>query len=89
MEAIWHRIESWFAQHQPQLVKESQSPVSNRELNHLEDRVGFTIPREMEESYKIHNGSWALSMFPEGPLMTIEAIEYEWLRWREVLTEIG
>ncbi|QEG26409.1 SMI1 / KNR4 family protein [Gemmata obscuriglobus] len=43
----------------------------------------------MEQSYKVHDGSWGLWMFPHGggALATIQAIEGEWLRWQEVAAE--
>jgi cell wall assembly regulator SMI1 len=39
----------------------------------------------MEQSYKIHDGSWLLRMFPRGNLHSVQAIEEEWSNWREVL----
>lgn len=84
METIWKRIEAWFANHAPDMLEEFRPPASNRNINHLEDTIGIRLPAELESSYKIHDGSWALRMFPRGNLMGVQAIEQEWLKWREV-----
>ena len=89
MEASWARIEAWLRQHAPEGLAELRPPASNRHINSLEDTTGLRLPTEMERSYKVHDGSWGLWMFPYGggTLATIQAIEGEWLRWREVAAE--
>ena len=82
--AIWTRIEAWFRLNAPEMLEEFQPPVSNRHINLLEDTVGVRLPEDMEQSYKIHDGSWALRMFPDGNLMGILAIIDEWRKWQEV-----
>ncbi|MBN9524458.1 SMI1/KNR4 family protein [bacterium] len=84
VKAIWTRIEAWFRLNAPDMVGEFQPPASNRHINLLEDTVGVRLPEEMEQSYKIHDGSWALRMFPGGNLLGIQGIIKEWRKWQEV-----
>ncbi|HEY1067083.1 MAG TPA: SMI1/KNR4 family protein [Pirellulales bacterium] len=84
MQAVWSRIEAWFQAHAPEALAEFRPPATNRHINHLEDATDLRLPAEMEQSYKIHDGSWALRMFPGGNLMTIQAIEETWSQWAEL-----
>lgn len=82
---IWARIEAWFRRHAPDVLDEFRPPARNRHINHLEDTVGIRLLPEMEQSYKIHDGSWCLRMFPQGNLLSVQGIEEEWQKWREVI----
>jgi cell wall assembly regulator SMI1 len=85
MEAVWARIEAWFRWHAPDVLDEFRPPALNRHINHLENTTGVRLPADLERSYKVHDGSWCLRMFPRGNLLGVQGVEEEWLKWREVL----
>jgi cell wall assembly regulator SMI1 len=93
VEAVWARIAAWLRQHTPDEVENLRPPASNRCLNHLEDTTGLRVPPQMEQSYKIHDGFWVeMFLFGEvygGHLLSLKAIESDWLRWKKVAVECG
>jgi cell wall assembly regulator SMI1 len=93
VEAIWARIEAWLRHNAPGEFENARPPASNRSINRLEDTTGLRLPPQMEQSYKVHDGFWAdLFLFGEvfgGHLLSLQAIESDWLRWRDVSAECG
>jgi cell wall assembly regulator SMI1 len=93
METVWARIEAWLRQHAPDELEHMRPPTSNRRINHLEDTTGLKLPSEMERSYKIHDGCWVgMFLFGKiygGVLSSLQAIESDWMRWRDVSVECG
>jgi cell wall assembly regulator SMI1 len=91
VQAIWARIEAWLRQHAPDELENLRPPASNRRINHLEDTTGLRLPPEMEESYKFYDGCWVeMFLFGSvygGVLSSLQAVESDWLRWREVSAE--
>jgi cell wall assembly regulator SMI1 len=93
VETIWARIVAWLRLHAPDELENLRPPASNRHFNHLEDTTGLRLPLEMEQSYKVYDGCWvAMFLFGNvygGVLSSLQAIESDWLRWREVSAECG
>jgi cell wall assembly regulator SMI1 len=91
MEAIWRRIEAWFRLNAPHALAEFQPGASADTIARAESAIGLRFPEAMRESYRIHNGSGLLRMFPEGRLMELDYpgddIVYHWNEWREMLEE--
>ena len=91
VEAIWARIEAWLRNHAPDELENLRPSASNRRINHLEDTIGLRLTPEMEHSYKVHDGCWVgMFLFGDvygGVLSSLQAVESDWLRWRDVSAE--
>jgi cell wall assembly regulator SMI1 len=91
MEAIWRRIEAWFRLHAPAALSELQPGASADRIAQAESAMGLRFPEAMRASYRIHDGSGLLRLFPEGRLMELvdagNGVVYEWNVWRSILEE--
>src|SRR5947209_19714900 len=87
MDAIWERIEKWFAKNSPDTAFNKVSTES--ELQKLELEIGLLFPNCLRESYKIHNGMEEGAFFGNRHLMTLSEIAYWWKFWTDSLAKGG
>jgi cell wall assembly regulator SMI1 len=71
MKALWERIEAWFSQHAPDNVSLPEG-AKESEIDQAESVIGMRFPLDLRESYKLHNGSNRIWLFPQGYLMPLE-----------------
>lgn len=75
----WQRITAWTAAHFPPGIFQAAVGVSNQKIEALEQTLGVSLPDDLKESYRIHDGS-ADTPFPySGTLLPIEEIGKHWL----------
>lgn len=56
MKNNWKKIEKWFKENEPEILGTFNQSATDEELANLEKVVGFELPKDFIESYKIHNG---------------------------------
>lgn len=56
MKTNWIKIEEWFNENEPEVLDTFNPGATDEELANLEKIVGFELPKDFIESYKIHNG---------------------------------
>ena len=67
----WERIDRWFSDNAADEF-ELAPGASNEEIDRVESEIGLSLPNEMKESYRIHNGSSRLWFFEQGYLMPLD-----------------
>jgi cell wall assembly regulator SMI1 len=87
MESIWKRIEAWLADNGPEVLSSLQAGATDDEISETEAFLEVTFPRDVRDSYRIHNGQLS-----EGPgllesraFLSLDAIQYHWSVWKELL----
>ncbi|MFN3150940.1 SMI1/KNR4 family protein [Bremerella sp.] len=81
----WQRIDAWLSQNAPDVFESLQPGCSEEEIVAVEERLGFDLPIEVRESFKIHNGQ---EMYKTAgplvgePLDPLEYAEASCLSWR-------
>ncbi|WHI47660.1 SMI1/KNR4 family protein [Microbulbifer sp. VAAF005] len=52
----WSRIHIWLKKNAPQIYDALNPPATGTEIEKLESVIGYKLPRDLYELYKIHNG---------------------------------
>ncbi|MBS0260785.1 MAG: SMI1/KNR4 family protein [Planctomycetes bacterium] len=52
----WRRIETWLKDHAPQIFATLRPGASEEELRRIEQTIGQSLPDDVRESYRIHDG---------------------------------
>lgn len=74
----WKRIRAWHKANTPPETFEPAPGASNEELTQLESLIGMKLPREFQESYRIHNGTSGSWLLYFGMLRSLAGIAKEW-----------
>ncbi|MFB7740882.1 SMI1/KNR4 family protein [Streptomyces sp. NPDC056132] len=53
---LWHRFETWLAEHAPEDHASLRLGASKDDVKHLEDGLGFPLHQDMVELLRSHNG---------------------------------
>ncbi len=87
MREGWTRIEFWLATNAPEILHTLQAGASDEEIASMEVLLGVTLPEDMKESYRIHNGQVSESERLMGywELLSLDRIRFEWSCWKELL----
>ncbi len=56
IEAAWERIEDWLAENAPFTLLTLNEGATERDIWAAQSALGFPLPGEIAESYRIHNG---------------------------------
>lgn len=83
----WKRIADWHRQNVSKDHFRLAKGVGKRRFDAFEKALGLLMPEDVRESYSLHNGStWLLN---HGEVMSLEAIEVQWLQLNEWQQEDG
>ena len=87
MEAVWNRIESWLQTHAPKIFDCLQPGVSEQQIQETEAFLGVTLPADVKDSYRLHNGQQLSGpSFIDGwDLLSLDEIQSNWLVWKQLL----
>ena len=83
----WTRLERWFAAHLPEVVEDLRPPATEDELRAVERVIGATLPADVRELYRIHDGQSddATGVFFGLPLLPLAGVVRAWTTWRDVI----
>ncbi|MFF8770470.1 SMI1/KNR4 family protein [Kitasatospora sp. NPDC015120] len=71
----WRLIDGWLAEHAPASRAALRPPASPEAIDRTEEQLGFTLPADLRESLRCHDGdSSYLGVLPCGPLYSTERI---------------
>jgi cell wall assembly regulator SMI1 len=88
VEESWHVIRDWLARHHPTLLPMLHAPADDAAFTSLEDRIGFALPDDFKQSYRIYDGSDETCGPLVGlPLMSLAVIARSWDVWADVADE--
>lgn len=66
MLETWNRLEAWLQANTPWIYERLGPPATEEELRAAEEAMGWTLPEEFKESYRIHNGHIADHLWRKG-----------------------
>ena len=85
---IWNAIERELGVHAPAVLPTLNGPATDRDIERLESTIGYSIPHDVRESLKLHNGQDDPSrlhlLCEAGTLLSVDRILEVW----EMITEI-
>jgi cell wall assembly regulator SMI1 len=94
--ASWSRVESWLRSNWPEALDKLHLGAPEEEIGATERLLGLTLPEEVKQFYRIHNGVDDVGLFPSsdpsdemafGPI-PLEQVRPDWESWKR-LVEIG
>ena len=89
----WKRIENWLKENDPVRAKSLNKPVPEKQLKDAEKKLGISLPADVRESLKIHNGQKGLESFFMSDdmlggsyyLLPIADVVREWKVWIDLV----
>lgn len=88
MKNIFDRIHTQFArlkeQYQSDIDLSLNDGASDEDFAELETVLGFALPDEFKEIYRIHNGSKNENAFVDGEWLSIQQISTDYTMWKEL-----
>lgn len=79
VSATWHRLDQWFV-HNVDVPLSTRAPASEAAIAALEKIVGATMPTDLCESLRVHDGSDGQVRWLVGRLLSAEEIAAYWRR---------
>ncbi|GAA1992781.1 SMI1/KNR4 family protein [Kitasatospora viridis] len=71
----WHLIDGWLAKHAPASRAALRPPASHQAIDRAEERLGFTLPPDLRESLRCHDGDTShFGVLPCDPLYSTQQI---------------
>lgn len=85
--ALWREFEAWLAVHWPEGYADLNPGATDEQLRALEATLGVTLPADIAECLRIHNGQKGMAggLFDNSEFLSTEAIADQWNIWRELL----
>jgi cell wall assembly regulator SMI1 len=94
MQAIWSRIELWLRENAPQVLGTLNPGATKEQIEQIETKLAVALPRDMKESYRIHNGQSVnpvdgsvLVLIDGFELLSLEALAEIWAGWKQMLEQ--
>lgn len=85
---VWDRLETWLENEFPELGDDVQDGATTNDLNAIEKDLGISLPLDVRDSYKLHDGQVSLGkmrgLVYGYPLLDLESIAAETNIWRRV-----
>src|SRR4051794_32648524 len=78
MEELWRRITGWFATNVPPESFHAAKGASVEEVAVTEEILGFPLPKDLRESFLIHNGVDRGAFFLNYSLMSLVSLADAW-----------
>ena len=80
MEEIWKRIETWLAANAPDTLADLRPGASDADVRKAERALSVSLPADLVESYKVHDGQRGGSgpLFGDYALLPLEHAVKEW-----------
>ena len=86
MRNIWARIENWLSTNAPEMIDELLPGASDQEIYQAEKSLGIQFPKDVKESYRIHNGqNESIDNLVLGhQLLSLKEIIRVWKVWKDL-----
>lgn len=88
MLETWRSLERMLRRYYPQKLRSLNGPALTRDLKKLEETIGITLPKQLKDSYRIHDGQTATAinemLYDHEELLSIDHIIREWREWQEM-----
>ncbi len=91
LRRVWQRIARWHREHLPEALRSDDRPreflnpgAEDDALDAIEQAVGVSLPADVRESYRLHNGSRnEYAILPWGyHLLPLAAVAQAWQMWQ-------
>lgn len=87
IEVSWHRIDSWVVQNVPDGLS-VPGGATEESIMRAEQQLGYTLPRELKASYRLHDGSNRIWICEQGYLMPLFRLQNLSRRQRSLFNEV-
>lgn len=86
METLWNRIKAVLQEIAPELLKQLNPGISQKEIEILEAAIGTKLPEDMVAFYKVHNGQdrESAGLINGEELLSLERVYDEWFVWKDL-----
>ena len=74
----WKRIERWLESHAPKLRCQLLEPVSDEIMDELETTMSITLPLDVIDLYRVHNGQYMGKLDGDWQILPMEAMIVQW-----------
>jgi len=89
----WSRIRAWLNSNAPDAAERLQPGATDGQIQTLETALGVTLPDDLKDSLRIHNGGEESGVFPSSDSLdmmgfsplTTEEIVNEWTMWKGLI----
>jgi cell wall assembly regulator SMI1 len=84
----WYRIEKWYKANAPVAELTLSPGASDKALKGAETELGLSFPKDVRESYRLHDGTDQHAVLPFGfHLLSLNEIVKTWKMWRDHLEQ--
>ena len=83
VKSAWKRLERWFGEHIPEVLRGLRKGASVRKIRSFEKAIGRELPEEVRESFQMHNGMETGSLF-ELQFYSLEEALPRWRLWQSM-----
>lgn len=80
LEAIWERIENWLVENAPMTLLTLNNGATDKDFWACEAAIGFPLPAEIRESYRIHNGQSEGVLMNDAQFLSLADMASAWHR---------
>ncbi len=88
MKELVDRLKDLLKESFPEVLESLNPGASDIQIDNVEKSIGFKIPQEVVELYKIHDGqSGDIGLFCGLPFLSLSEAMLEWETWKEVFDE--
>lgn len=87
MEKLFQQFREWLKDNYEDGFHDLNPPATDGDIDKLENLLGFSIPKELSECLRVHNGQGnkAGDLFEGGEFLSSDRIAYEWQIWKRLL----
>ena len=82
----WRSLERSLRRYYPQKLRSLNAPAQPKDLSRLEDTIGMRLPKNVKDSYRLHDGQTIISiedtLYEHEELLCIDQIILEWQEWQ-------
>lgn len=80
IEAAWERIENWLMENGPMTLLTLNGGATDKDFWAAEAALGFPLPAELRESYRIHNGQAEGVLMDDAQFLSLADMASAWQR---------
>ena len=77
-QAVWDRLDEWFAAHAPGMFESLNPGVTDEQLDAAEATVGFALDPELRAVWRVHDGASYTNLLQYQDFLTLEQSLAEW-----------
>lgn len=82
----WRRIEAWYKANVPEDNFVLAAGATAEDIEAVEDTLALKLPKDVKDSYRLHNGSNERAVFAYGRyLLSLREVQEQWNVWRDLV----